>query len=145
MRLLSFVTLFFTSTLMLHAQNFKVEVTTGTVADGQTLVVKPSSHAQLPSLSEAVIKKGKCVLKGKLPANDTICVELSVKDTYGYTNIVIAPGDELKASCQLEVSGKGRNDVPIYRIKDFKVENSPLTEKFQSILLDYNRLRDQFS
>ena len=91
MRLFSVITITLTSTLMLHAQNFKVEVTTEPTADGQMLVMKPISHGQSPVLSEAVIKKGKCVLKGKLPANDTICVELSVKEAYGYTNIVIVP------------------------------------------------------
>ena len=145
MRLFSVITITLTSTLMLHAQNFKVEVTTEPTADGQMLVMKPISHGQSPVLSEAVIKKGKCVLKGKLPANDTICVELSVKEAYGYTNIVIVPNNDLKATCQLEINGKGRNDVPIYHFKDFRVEDSPLTEKFQSILQDYNRLRDQFS
>lgn len=135
-----------TSTLALSAQSFKVEVATGDAANGQTLVVKPLSHGEVPALAEAVVKKGKCVLKGKLPAaGDTIGVELSVKDCYGYAKLVLVSGDDLKATCQLEESGKGRDNVPIYHFKDFKAENSPLTEKYQRIRQQYSRLRDQFS
>lgn len=135
-----------TSTLALSAQSFKVELVTGDAADGKTLVVKPFSHSQAPVLAEAVVKNGKCVLKGKLPAaGDTIGVELSVKDCYGYAKLVLVSGDDLKAACQLEESGKGRNDVPIYYFKDFKAENSPLTEKYQNIRQQYSRLRDLFS
>ena len=134
-----------TFTLSLHAQSFKVEVTTGTDADGQTLVLKPINHWKAPVFAEGIIKKGKCVLKGKLPVNDTIGVELTVKDCYGYAPFVIVSGDDLKASCQLEVTGKGQRDVPIYRFTDFKVSDSPLTDKANDIFLEYSKLRTQFS
>ena len=134
-----------TFTLSLHAQSFKVEVITGTDAEGQTLVLKPINHGKAPVFAEGIIKKGKCVLKGKLPVNDTIGVELTVKDCYGYAPFVIVSGDDLKASCLLEVTGKGLRDVPIYCFTDFKVSDSPLTNKANDIFLEYSKLRTQFS
>ena len=46
-----------TFTLSLHAQSFKVEVITGTDAEGQTLVLKPINHGKAPVFAEGIIKK----------------------------------------------------------------------------------------
>ena len=105
------------------------------LTDSTILILDPVSHEMEKPLAEAL------VLNGKFSFTDTIgepcAVYLRVKDAYNGLPLMIEPGNvKIEGVVRSHVS----QDETRYNMKELKVSNSPLTDKYNSLLSVRDRL-----
>ena len=105
------------------------------LVDSTILILDPVSHETEKPLAEAM------VMNGKFCFTDTIgepyAVYLRVKDTYSSLPLMIEPGNvKIEGTVRVHVS----QDETRYDMKGLKVSNSPLTDKYNSLLSVRDRL-----
>lgn len=105
------------------------------LADSTYLILDPVSHEAEKPLAEVM------VLNGKFSFTDTIgepcAVYLRVKDSYNGLPLMIEPGN---VKIEGVVRSYVNHDETRYDMNDLKVYNSPLTDKYLSLLSVRDRL-----
>jgi len=100
------------------------------LTDSTTLVLIPMTHDNEKPIAETTVSAGTFSFTGT--AEDTICVQLAVKDTYGGIRLMLE-----NASITVNgnaTSSKAHDGTPMYRFDKVEIKGSPLTDRYKQLM-----------
>lgn len=113
-----------------NVASYTISGTVNGLADNTTLVLIPVTHDREKPVAETQIVDGKFTFTGT--AEDTICVRLAVKDTYGGITLML---ENTKITVNGNAtSSKAFDDTPMYNFDKVDIKGSPMTERYTRLM-----------
>lgn len=110
--------------------SYTISGTINGLADSTTLVLVPITHDNEKPVAETKASNGTFSFNGT--AEDTICVRLAVKDTYGGINLMLE-------NAEITVNGNATSDkahdgTPLYHFDNVEIKGSPMTDHYTRLM-----------
>lgn len=112
------------------ATSYTISGTINGLTDSTTLVLIPMTHDNEKPIAETKVSNGTFSFNGT--AEDTICVRLAVKDTYGGINLMLE-NTEITVNGNA-TSSKAHDDTPLYHFDNVEIKGSPMTDRYTQLM-----------
>lgn len=110
--------------------SYTISGTISGLTDSTTLVLIPMTHDNEKPIAETKVSNGTFSFNGT--AEDTICVRLAVKDTYGGINLMLE-NTEITVNGSA-TSSKAHDDTPLYHFDNVEIKGSPMTDRYTQLM-----------